>query len=453
MKTNTILLSVVWLFFSSSVLFAQQPMTLEQCIEKARLHNRSLQNSLLEIQSSLEQKKEMSAKYLPEISANITAFQAFDKIIKADGTYPEELSSLTEVNPAFGQLAGQPYSFHELNSGYTATLSVMLPLYAGGQITTANKMASIGKDIAQLQYSLKEKEVIQKVTENYWQIANLKYNLQTIDAAEKQMEAVHQQVSNFVETGVTTRNALMKVKLREQELASNRLKLENATHILTMLLAQQIGMGKDSLTLDIPNIETALDLPEYIEGSIASLNREELKISEKILESNRLQIKMERGKNLPTLALGVLGYQTGIGGLSDGVKRSINTSMTNALGLVTLSIPISSWIGGSHAIKKAKIKLAQSQNDYSDACEQLSIDIESSWSNLIEAYKQIEIAKTSAEEAMENYRMASDQYTSGKETITELLDAETLKRQAENQLSSSIADYNIKHADYQRKIQ
>ena len=88
-----------------------------------------------------------------------------------------------------------------------------------------------------MQYAMQEKEVVQKVTENYWQIANLTYNLQTIDAAEVQLKAIYEQVNNFIETGVTTGNALLKVKLRQQELASNRLQLENAIHVLTLLLA------------------------------------------------------------------------------------------------------------------------------------------------------------------------------------------------------------------------
>lgn len=244
----------------------------------------------------------------------------------------------------------------------------------------------------------------------------------------------------------------MKVKLREQELASNRLKLENATTILTMLLAQQIGMGNDSIRLDIPNLQASLPLPTHSDNEAAVMGREELLMTAKGVEAARLQIKMERGKSLPTLAMGVMGYHTGMGGLSDEVKSMINTSMTNALGLVTISVPISSWFGGTHAIKRAKIELAQSKNNYDDTREQLIVDTESAWFNLVEAYKQIEIAQASVTEAQENYRMASDQYAIGKETITDLLDAETLQRQALNQYSSAKATYHIRYADYMRKV-
>lgn len=450
MKKNILLLAC--LCFYSLTLTAQDSLSLEQCIKYATLHNRTLQNAALDIKSSAELRKEMRAKYFPEISANVMAFYAFDKIIKADGFYPEELASLEQINPAFAQLAGKPYSLHELNSSFAATLSIMQPIYAGGQIKNANRMAGIEAEIKALQFSMKEKDVIQKVTENYWQIARLNYNLLTISAAQKQLKAVYEKVNNFVETGIATRNALLKVKLRRQELSSNRLQLENAIHILTMLLAQQIGLGDAPLHLSFPDVDSSYCIPTYSDSHTASSEREECRLASKAMEAHKIQIKLEQGKNLPTLAAGFMCYHTSLGGLSATIKNNLNTSMTNAMGLVSLSIPISSWFGGSHAIKRAKIKYAQSLNDYQDIKEKLIIDTESAWSSLQESYKQIEIARASVEEANENLRMETDQYTVGKNTISDLLDAETINRQAQGQLSSAIATFNIRYADYQRKI-
>lgn len=438
-------------FLMPVTLSAQLRLTLDECIDKARSYNRTLQNAALDIQSATESKKEAYSKYFPEISANVTAFQAFDKIIKADGLYPQELAALEQMNPALAGLAGQPYSLRELNGGYGATLSVMQPLYTGGQITIGNKLANIRKEISELQLHLKEREVIQKVTENFWQIAQLKYNLQTIETAEKQIEAVQQQVSNFVETGVTTSNALLRVKLRRQELSSDRVKVEQASHILCMLLAQQIGLGTENIDIVLPDNNDVVALPIHVDAGTAAIGREEYELAGKNIETSKLNIKMERGKNMPSLAIGVVGFHSGMGGLSESVKSNLHTTMTNAAALATLSIPISSWWGGSHAIRRNKIKLRQAENDYAEAREMLAIDAESSWSKLIEAYKQVEIYKVSVTEADENLRMATEEYNVGKQTISDYLDAETLSRQAHNALSSAIASYHICYADYIQK--
>ena len=429
-------------------------LTLPQCLEMARQNNRTLQTAALDIQAASEQKSEAYTKYYPSISANVMAFQTFDKIIKGDGVYPQEIAMLGEQ---FAQMIGQPFSYDELNKGYSATISAVQPLYAGGQITAGNKLARIQQEVLILQRQLTEKEVLQRVTENYWQIAILKYNLSTLDAAEKQIENVMKDVEQYVKSGVTTRNALLQVRLRQQELASNRLKVENADHVLRMLLAQQIGCpsekkdGSDLIDIDASAAEAVDPNSVYVPSYEAAMEREELQMAHYGVDAQKLQIQMERGKNLPSLAVGLMGYNTGFGGLSKNVKNYARTNMTNGLVFGTLSVPISSWWGGSHAIRRQKILLQQSRNQALDAQEQLRIDIESAWSNLVEAYKQIQIAEASVEEAAENLRMNTDQYRAGAVTISDLLDAETLNRQAQNQLSQAKVTYQIRLSDYQRK--
>jgi outer membrane protein TolC len=83
----------------------------------------------------------------------------------------------------------------------------------------------------------------------------------------------------------------------------------------------------------------------------------------------------------------------------------------------------------------------------------LQIDIERAWTNLQEAYKQTQIAQTSCEEAAENLRMSNDQYRMSTCTLTDLLDAETLNRQAQNDLARAKAAYQIALSDYRRKAQ
>ena len=81
----------------------------------------------------------------------------------------------------------------------------------------------------------------------------------------------------------------------------------------------------------------------------------------------------------------------------------------------------------------------------------LQIDIERAWTNLQEAYKQTLIAQASCEEAAENLRMTTDQYRMSTCTLTDLLDAETLNRQAQNNLAQAKASYQVALADYRRK--
>lgn len=444
----------VGLFFFCCLAMQAQPRTLslEECLQNAATRNRTLQNAALEIQKAEEQKKEAFTKYFPEISANVMAFHAFDKMVKADGYYPQELAALGQINPQLAALAGQPFSVREMDQAYAVMGMVTQPLFAGGQIVNGNRLAAIGQDVAELQMELQTKDILQKVTENYYQIVKLKLNQATVSAAQAQLRAIYKEVQTYVDAGVTTRNDLLRVRLELQRLSSDSLTLSNAHHVMCLLLAQQIGMAGEEVdvSLHLPT-ETENPIAYYIEPRQALASRQELAMAQKGVEAGKLKVRMEVGKHLPTVAVGLTGTHIGIGGLSEGTKSMMDNTVNNGMVFGTVSVPLTAWWGGAHAIRREKLALRQADNQLQDAREQLIIDIEASWSSLVEAYKQIDIAATSVEEATENMRMSLDKYRMGTEILSDLLESETLLRESQNRLAQAQADYMTKRADYLRK--
>ena len=444
----------VGLFFFCCLAMQAQPRTLslEECLQNAATRNRTLQNAALEIQKAGEQKKEAFTKYFPEISANVMAFHAFDKMVKADGYYPQELAALEQINPQLAALAGQPFSVREMDQAYAVMGTVTQPLFAGGQIVNGNRLAAIGQDVAELQMELQTKDILQKVTENYYQIVKLKLNQATVSAAQAQLRAIYKEVQTYVDAGVTTPNDLLRVRLELQRLSSDSLTLSNAHHVMCLLLAQQIGMAGEEVdvSLHLPT-ETENPIAYYIEPRQALASRQELAMAQKGVEAGKLKVRMEVGKRLPTVAVGLALSHTGIGGLSQGTKSMMDNTVNNGMVFGTVSVPLTAWWGGAHAIRREKLALQQADNQLQDAREQLIIDIEASWSSLVEAYKQIAIAMTSVEEATENMRMSLDKYRMGTEILSDLLESETLLRESQNRLAQAQADYMTKRADYLRK--
>lgn len=472
---------------------AQQMLTLDDCLQRAIRYNHTLQQAELDIMAAHEQKSEAFTNFFPQIQANAMAFKTFTKLgdnNKAGGGTvltddAETLEMISDICTLFGGFtpnldllapADMSYSYSSagFDAGYIGAVSAVQPVYMGGRIINGNKLAKLGIEAAELKHVVKEKEVLQKVTECYWQIATVKYNLRTIEAAEKQIAAVKTRVQDLLDAGVITRNALLQVRLREQELASTRVKLENGDQLLRMLLAQQIGVVNGDIDIVIPEVDRNPELPIFdINGSNT---RTELQLANAAVEAERLKVKIERGKLLPMLGVGVAGIRvaTNLGKIdghlnvtSHGPISEMAPDMSSkdfdmshqptkakniGMAFATLSIPISQWWGGTHAVRRQKVRQLQAEITYDEAKEKLAIDNRSAYLKVIEAHKQIAIARTSVEEADENLRMHTEQYQAGTITLSELLDAETLNRKAQNQFSSAIADYQIRLADYQRKV-
>ena len=91
-----------------------------------------------------------------------------------------------------------------------------------------------------------------------------------------------------------------------------------------------------------------------------------------------------------------------------------------------VSVPISDWWGGAHALKKARIREQQAENDRLQAREMLAVEIERTWSEVQESYAQILLTRRSVTSAAENLRQNRNFYQAGTAPLTDLLDAETV---------------------------
>lgn len=472
---------------------AQQKLTLQQCLDNAVKYNHTLQQAQTEIDIAVEQKKEAWTLHFPQVAANALAFKTFKRLFYEDKSGaqrvltddPETLQTITDVcsmiggfEPNLDLLAPIDMTyrnwFHGFDAGYAGTLSAVWPLYVGGQITNGNKLAKIGIQAAELKKIISEREVLQQVTDCYWKLATIKYNLHTIEAAEKQIAAVKERVQALLDAGVITRNALLQVNLRDQELQSTRVKLENGDKLLRLLLANQIGITDRDIDIVVPSEEDIPVLPVY--DADGSLNRTELRLAQKGIEAEQIKVKLERGKLMPSVALGVAMFRaaTNLSSINSSLDVEIKgplaefapdqtkfhkdfsyqptKSQNVGVSFASVTIPISQWWGGTHAVRRQKLRVQQARITYDDAKEKVALDNQSAYLKVTEAYKQIEIAQESVKQADENLRIHSEQYDVGTITISDLLDAETLNRKAQNQLSSAIADYQVKLADYLRKI-
>lgn len=334
-----------------------QTLTLDECRAAAEEHNRTLKTSRLDLDAALQARREAFTTYFPQVSASGGVFQAQHGLVQADFAIP--------------QMGSLPLSL--VKRGILGSVTAVQPLFAGLKIVSGNKLARLGEEVAQLQLQKTAAEVRERTDTYFWQVVSLRDNLSTIEAVERQLAEIHRQVALSIKAGLVTTNDLLRVELRRQEVASNRLKVENGLKVSKMLLAQHIGA--DWHTFDI----AASDFGEpeapaayYVPVDEALDRRAEYLLSEKNVEAQKYRKRMERGKRLPTVAVGA-GYL-----YYNVTDKDVDDGMVFA----QVSIPISDWWGGAHALKKARIDEMQAENDRQEAREMLAVEIERTWSEV-----------------------------------------------------------------------
>ena len=125
-------------------------------------------------------------------------------------------------------------------------------------------------------------------------------------------------------------------------------------------------------------------------------------------------------------------------------------SVDDGMVFAQVSVPVSEWWGGAHALKKARIREQQAENDRLQVREMLAVEIERTWSEVQESYAQILLMRRSVESSAENLRQNRNFYKAGTAPLTDLLDAETLYTQSRNDLTSACASYRTALAKYMR---
>ncbi len=401
--------------------------TLDECIGEAVRNNLTLRNADNEIAMSAEQRKEAFTKYFPTVSAVGGGFIANKGMLEMD-------------------LGGMTMSLAK--NGLVAGVTAMQPVFAGGQIVNGNKLARIGEDVSRLQRDLSENEVRLNTEQYYWQLVQLQENLRTLDLLDRQLERVRQDAQNAVDAGVRNRNDLLQVQLRQNEVKTSRIQVENAVLTVKDLLAQVMGHAGESIEVEsrmVTDGKTPLSYPMpespqqlYQTAEVSLLQTREYQLLGKQIEASRLQYKLAVGKNLPSVAVGG-GYL-----YNDVMDKSQN----RLVGMVTVSVPISSWWGGSHDMKRQKLQVENAENEKRDKSQLLVVKMRKAWNDLSDAYRQVAIARESIEQSDENLRLNTDYYEAGTATMSDLLDAQSLYQQSRDKYVEAFTTYEVKKQEY-----
>ena len=426
-------------------------LSLSQLKDSARQNNIALRTARLDIEAASQQRKEAFTKYFPNVSGTGAWFNANKGMAKMDVNPSEMISPqvggmLAQTLPAEALAAlANPISISMMKNGTIGSLMAVQPVFAGGQIVNGNKLAKVGEDVSRLQLRLSENEVEKTTEQYYWQLVSLEEKTKTIDAVDTMLADIEKDVRMAVKAGVALPNDLLQVQLRRNEVASQRLKLENGISIVRLLLAQFCGLSSSNiehLTLNIDKSSTQVEPTDNnLQSSMFNVQcTPEYQLLQKQVEATKLQKKMAIGQQLPSVAVGV-GYN---------YHNLLDNNHTFAMVYATVSVPISDWWGGSHAVKRRKIEQQKAEEQLADNAELLQIRMQNAYNSVVEARQQLTIAQRSIQQAEENLRLNRNYYRAGTCTMSNLLEAQMLYQQALDKHIDAYADLQNKILEYRQ---
>lgn len=396
-------------------------LTLQQCIDMAVANNAALKRADNSSAAATQTRKEAFTKYFPEISATGFGFRSHNYIF--------QYNALNMLN------------IELVKHGVVAGVQALQPIFMGGQIVNGNQLAKVGEAAAELQRAQTEREVRLTTEQYYWKLATLQATKRTLQSVIATLDTLDTQVQVAVDAGVVMRNDLLKVQLKRNGYMADMVDLDNGIQLCRMVLSQYIGEDfEQPINIDAP---VPAEVPAYpldirVNPSVALDNTIDYQLLEANVKARKLEKRMEVGKNLPQILGGAGWYYHNV------LEQGHNFG---ALQLV-VNIPISGWWGGSHAIKRKNLELENAKIELDDLGQMLEINMQNKWDELTAAHRKMELAAESIGQAEENLRLNKVYYEAGTSTITDLLEAEAMARQAHDQYSTAYGDFQTARAAY-----
>ena len=415
-------------------------LSLEQCRAMALENNLTLQNAGYKIETASLVSKNAFTKYFPNISAEGMAFRTNKGALQYSLEIP-----LGPLGQQLGLGDKLSYDFHLVKKGSVAGLNLVQPIFMGGRIIYGNKLAHVGEDVARLEDIRTRQEITFKVEDYYWKLATLNAKRQTVLELMTMLDTLTTYVQSYVDAGITTRNDLLQVKLKRNEMASNLVDLDNGINLVRMALSQAIGEGSFSnINVEAsPQSTTLPDLPleYYVDPQNAISNTTAYALLTQAVKASEIQEKIAIGENLPLIAGGAGLYN----------EHILGQGHNFAAVYVTVAIPITDWWGGSYNIKKRKIETRMARNTLEDASQLLQIQISNSWNDIVSARHKISIAIESIAQAEENLRLNKAYYEAGIVTLTDLLEAQTLYKSSNDEYIEAYGNFQLKTLQYRQE--
>jgi outer membrane protein TolC len=460
MNTKTLLLLTITLLASTRFVDAQITVTLEQCRELAATHN--LQNHIAakNKEKSAYIKNVYRANYFPKISGAANYLYTnthLDKTIR--GNYlptfvpdpatgelkPNILTLDPSGNPIFKEYAWFPDMnlSLKLSGTWMAGLRLEQPIYLGGKIVAADRMAKTGDEIASLNQQYTAATVIVKTDEAYWTCIQMVELHKLARSYKSMLDELLKNVSDAHAAGLKHKNDVLKVQVKVNEAELQLLRAENALRLSKKNLCHITGLTSDGdISFPATFDEYIVDLPYSDEFS----SRPEYAILDRQIQLKQQQIKLTRSDFLPQAGILVnYGY---INGLKLNDEKLFNRASLSII--ATVSIPIFQWGEGRNKIRAAETDLAIARLERDNVGALMQLEITGAIDKCKESQVEVRLMRRSMQQAEENMNLSKSQYEAGMETLSNYLESQTVWQRSYVEHINAIARQQLNRTYYHK---
>lgn len=449
---------------------AQQTLTLEECRRMALETDLGLRQARTRIEMAGIDRKTALANYFPNISATGAYIHNHDGValigddasamlsnsgslvqskvqeftgglMEAVKSNPQALAefsrnpmwqtflgaiSQTDISQTINALGKEiDDALHpDLSNVMVGVISLRQPVFAGGKIVTANKIAELAEDLSEASYDLKRDEVVSAVEKSYWQIVSISNKVKLTQAYADLLHKMERDVEISVKEGVATASDALGVRVKANEAEMLRTKAENGLALAKMLLCKQTGLDleseirladEDSTEIPVPQTRPARSFDEIFS------DRPETRSLGIATEIHQKKIAFARADMLPKVAL-TANYMMTSPNLKNGLGKDFGGFLSAG---VAVSVPIFHGFEALQKTRKAKAEATLYRCQLEEARKMINLQVVQLRKQRSEALEKLAVTESNLRCAEENLRAAMIGFEEGVIEASTALAAQT----------------------------
>ena len=476
MRKSTIVLFITCSLGWYGPVSAQQVLTLDSCRALALRNNKQLQVSRINKEMTENARKSARTQYLPKVDA-IAGYSYFSReinllskdqknalnnigttgvsLVNGDLTtgISEHLTNMVKQGTITADQAQQLGGHTDTHNIFAGSIFLRQPIYMGGGIIAANRMADIAEQMADDNITLKNQSTLYNIDQAYWTVVSLKQKQKLAYSFRDLVKKLDDDVQKMIKQGVATRADGLKVQVRVNEADMQITQVDDGLVLSKMLLCQLCGLPMDD------NIVLADENKDHIDTDASVVaesytpdkevsSRPEVRLLQKSVDLGEQNTKLVRAAFLPHLAL-TGGYSIANPNVFNGFQKRFSGVWNVG---VTLQVPVWNWFEARYKVRASEAATNMAKVELADAQEKINLQITQSRFKVKEARKKLAMAEKNIASAEENLRCAQVGFKEGVMESTDVLAAQTAWQQAQSQKIDAQVEVKLAQVNLEKAL-
>ena len=397
------LLFCTFVFLSLPVL-AQQSTLLEKYRTMALDYNHDLKAAEKNIAASMEVEKSARADLKPKLSG-AASFQ-----------YTGNPMELTLDIPSIGLSK----TVEGKNLNYGGSLSILQPVYTGGRVLEAIRMAQHQQALAGNQAKALNDAVCYQTDIQYWSAVARQEIVDVAEDFRNSIAALVKTIKERVEVGLVDPQDLLMAEVKLNEAEYQLLQAQSNFETGRMALNSMIGVRLEQPTeldaqIPIVVVSDSLWLSTGMGRPEIQMAYDKIRIAESTKKLNDSQFK-------PQFYVGVEGSYSSPG---YNFKKDLDP---NYAVYAKVSVPIFEWGKRRSEKRVSSFRIGMAEDNLNKVVDRVELEVSVARKALSQAIERVRLSESSLAKAEENEAKAVERYNEGKVSVVEVIDAQTYRQ-------------------------